>query len=293
MTATFGRIDEFEEGQEDWIQYVERLEHFFEANDVSTDAKKRSILLSVMGPSAYKLLRSLVSPDKPGEKSYEELVTAMKLHHNPVPSEIVQRYKFNCRFRREGESVAKFVSELRSLAEFCNYGATLDDMLRDRLVCGIRDDHIQRRLLAEEKLTFQKAMEIAVAMETAASNSRMLQGSLQPSLVSDADVGEVHKLQSTVKPPTAAVACYRCGKSNHLAQQCRFKAVKCHGCGKIGHLVKVCRSTTLRKRQTSVGAGTQEVQHLQVGAPEGDGEISHEEVASTSRKAPFSQLEKS
>jgi len=39
MTATFGRIDEFEEGKEDWIQYVERLEHFFEANDVSTDAK--------------------------------------------------------------------------------------------------------------------------------------------------------------------------------------------------------------------------------------------------------------
>ena len=67
-------------------------------------------------------------------------------------------------------------------------------------------------------------MEIAVAMETAASNSRMLQGSLQPSLVSDAQVGDMHKLQSTGKP---AVACYRCGKSNHLAQQCHFKAVKC------------------------------------------------------------------
>ena len=230
-----------------------------------------------MGPSAYKLLRSLVSPDKPGEKSYKELVTSMKLHHNPVPSEIVQRYKFNCRFRREGESVAKFVSELHLLAEFCNYGATLDDMLRDRLVCGINDDHIQRRLLEEEKLTFQKTMEIAVAMETAASNSGMLQGSLQTSLVSDAQVEEVHKLQSTGKPPTSAVACFRCGKSNHLAQQCRFKAVKCHGCGKIGHLVKVCCSTTLKKRQTSVGASTQEVQHLQVGAPEGDGEMSHEE----------------
>jgi len=91
------------------------------------------------------------------------------------------------------------------------------------------------------------------------------------------EVDDVHKLQSTGKPPTSAVAYYRCGKSNHLAQQCRFKAVKCHGCGKIGHLVKVCCSTTLKKHQTSVGASTQEVQHLQVGAPEGDGEISHEE----------------
>ena len=147
MTATFSRIDEFEEGKEDWIQYVERLEHFFGAKDVSTDAKKRSILLSVMCPSAYKLLRSLLSADKPGEKLYEELVVATKL--NPVPSEIVQQYKFNCWFQWEGESVAKFVSELRLLAEFCNYEATFDDMLRDRLVCGIHDDHIQRRLLAE------------------------------------------------------------------------------------------------------------------------------------------------
>ena len=29
MAATFGRIDEFEEGKEDWTQYIERLEHFF------------------------------------------------------------------------------------------------------------------------------------------------------------------------------------------------------------------------------------------------------------------------
>ena len=279
MAATFGRIDEFEEGKEDWTQYIERLEHFFVANSVTDNDKKRSILLTVMGPSAYKLLRSLISPAKPGDKSFEELVTAMKLHHNPAPSVIVQRYKFNGRFRREGESVAKFVSELRSLSEFCNYGPTLDDMLRDRLVCGVNDDHIQRRLLAEEKLTFQKAMEVAVAMETAASNARMLQGSMQPA--SRVSEGDVHKVQSTGKLPTAAaaVACYRCGKSNHLAQQCRFKTVKCHGCGKIGHIVKVCRSTALKNPRTSVGAGTQEVQHLQVGVSDDAGEVLSEEYS--------------
>ena len=31
----------------------------------------------------------------PGEKTYD----AMKQHHNPTPSEIVQRYMFNSRFR--------------------------------------------------------------------------------------------------------------------------------------------------------------------------------------------------
>ena len=43
--------------------------------------------------------------------------------------------------------MSTYVSELRSLAEHCNFGAMLDLMLRDRLVCGINDDAIQRRLL--------------------------------------------------------------------------------------------------------------------------------------------------
>ncbi|XP_068742324.1 zinc finger MYM-type protein 1-like [Montipora capricornis] len=43
-------------------------------------------------------------------------------------------------------------------------------MLRDRLVCGISDDRIQRRLLAERELTFEKAVEIATATEMASKN---------------------------------------------------------------------------------------------------------------------------
>ena len=60
--------------------------------------------------------------------------------------------------REPGESVATFVSELVSLAEHCNFESTLEDMLRDRNVCGINDHAIQQRLLGEEKLTFEKVV---------------------------------------------------------------------------------------------------------------------------------------
>lgn len=85
-----------------------------------------------------------MSPAKPGEKSYDELVKILKEHFNPTPSETVQRSRFHGRFRKSGETVATFVSELRSLAEFCNFGASLDDMLRDRLICGINNSKIQQ-----------------------------------------------------------------------------------------------------------------------------------------------------
>ena len=97
--ATIGRIEEFRDDKEDWIQYYERLDHFFAANGITEADKKRSVFLTVIGPRAYKQLRNLISPAKPGETSYKDLVEAMKKHFTPAPSEIIQRFHFNSRFR--------------------------------------------------------------------------------------------------------------------------------------------------------------------------------------------------
>ena len=52
-------------------------------------------------------------------------------------------------------------------------------MLRDRLVCGIADQRIQRRLLTEPDLTFAKALELAQAAEAADRNTRALDSLLR------------------------------------------------------------------------------------------------------------------
>ena len=121
----------------------------------------------MVGPATYKLLGGLLAPAKPGDKSYDELVEVVMNHCNPTLSEIVERFKFHTRFRRPGESVAMYVSELRLLVRFCKFRSSLEDMLRDRIVCGINDDTIQKRLLAEAKLTYTKALELAQGLETA------------------------------------------------------------------------------------------------------------------------------
>ncbi len=77
-----------------------------------------------------------------------------------------------------GGAVLDYVAILRKLAHDCNYGEKLTEMLRDRLVCGINDDRIQHRLLDETDLTFEKALKIAQAMETAYKDVRHLQAQL-------------------------------------------------------------------------------------------------------------------
>ena len=71
-----------------------------QANSITDESKKRSVLLSVI-PSAYKLVRSLLAPAKPKQKAFKELTELMTRHYNPVPSEIVQRYKFHRRLEMQ------------------------------------------------------------------------------------------------------------------------------------------------------------------------------------------------
>ena len=164
------KLKEYQE-DEDWEQYVERLEFYFEAKDITDEAKMKATLLSVCGASTYKLMSDLVAPQKPKEKTFLELKEIVQRHLKPKPSVIVQRYKFNTRSQQSGETIAEFVANLRHLSQDCNYGEVLADMLRDRLVCGVASDRLQRRLLAEQDLTFDNAFALSTAMETAEKNA--------------------------------------------------------------------------------------------------------------------------
>ena len=124
---------------------------------------------------AYKLIRDLGVPTKPTEKTFAELVRIVKHHLQLPPSTKVQRFYFNTRIQEMEETLSEFVAGLRRLSEYCQFAATLDDMLRDRLVCGIQDRHLQQRLLAETDLTFQKALDISQAIEAAERTARDIQ----------------------------------------------------------------------------------------------------------------------
>ena len=237
--AMLGAMKEFDPDRGNWTEYAERLKHYFTANKIEDATVKRSVLITVMGEAAYASLRRNVAPAKVDDKTFDELVQVMSDHCNPAPSVIMQRYKFNTRGRQPNESVMTYVSELRALAEHCKFPADfLDELLRDRLVCGINDQQIQRRLLARRDLKLQDAIDDAMSCENATKDYKTLQ--LAPE---DAAHPLLKVKMGRGQSPSPPVRCFRCNKTGHNAALCRFKSVRCHQCGKTGHIKAACRSS--------------------------------------------------
>ena len=101
MAMLLGKVEEFDPKKEEWSQHVERLGHFFEADAITDADRKKAAFLAMIGPGPYKMLRSLLVPISPKDKTYDELVAALKKQYDPKPSEIVQRFKFHSWYEEE------------------------------------------------------------------------------------------------------------------------------------------------------------------------------------------------
>ena len=253
VMATHGTLSAFDSSTTNWCSYTDQLNYYVIANEVTTDKKKVAILLSACGQATFKTISSLVDADTLKGIKYNDLIQVLSEHYDPAPSSIVQRFKFYNRMRAQGESIANYVAALRQIAKYCEYGDTLNMLLRDRLVCGVNHQAIQKRLLAEKSLTFEKALEIALSVEAADNDVKQLQPQSATVVYQMQSRNQrSHRQESIVRRPAIPprTPCYRC-LGNHAPQTCQFKEVECHKCKKVGHIAKACKTQKNPSRMES------------------------------------------
>ena len=182
--AAIGKPPEFSGGRDNLKSFKERLECWMTLNNTA-DKQKKLVLISCLSGEAYDVLRNLTSPDVPSTKTYDQLLQLMEDHYDPAPLTIGERYTFWRRDQIEGENVNQYVVALRKLAGSCDFGQFLDDALRDRFVCGLKHEYIQKHLLSQKDLTLKKAVDLAQGLE---------QASDQASTFHKGESAEVHKI---------------------------------------------------------------------------------------------------
>lgn len=253
FVGQMSQITEFKLEEDDFGAWTERFELYILLNEINKH-KKKLMFLTLLGNKGYSLMRDLCTPKKPVDKNYDELKLLLLNYIHPKPNTITERYKFKERKQLSEETIVQFIRALKKMSEHCDFGLTLDNMLRDQLIWGLRDQHIKKRLLSEDGLTFKKCVELSLAMEAANNDvsqleqraesikyqkqfkfkqkSQQKRGSLEQVVSKKDGSNYVGKKQ---------VVCYCCGTQGHTKPDCKYKMLTCLNCKKVGHLKKVCK----------------------------------------------------
>ncbi|GBN43136.1 hypothetical protein AVEN_48550-1 [Araneus ventricosus] len=110
--STIGSVGEFDLSNPiSWDNYAEKFKTFLEENEITNAEKKRAVLLAVCGIKML-VLRSLLAPESPSTKSYQDLINVLKEHFSPTSSESYRRFQFLKLLQHNNETVSSYVTEL-------------------------------------------------------------------------------------------------------------------------------------------------------------------------------------
>ena len=160
-------------------------------------------------------------------------------------------------------------------------------LLRAQFIRGLSDSDIREKILQQADVTFDKTLEIALAIESSKIENKEVYKSY-PSSSGINKISHFNKQKtnqrfrsnskSTSRKNERSISrnrntlnlrelglenvCLHCGKNNHKTQNCRIKhKLKCQFCSKLGHTGRVCISELLKRK--SPNEARNNVQHIE------------------------------
>ena len=138
----------------DWFTRLEAAHSLLEAS-TGNSVSQKTYLLATIGSKGSSLVADLLAPVSIQDNTvtYAHIKTTLESHLKSQHLEIAERSNFYAAHQGPAESASSFYGRLKKLSEFCNFGVSLDAMLRDRLVLGCRRIEARRKLLPIDPLT--------------------------------------------------------------------------------------------------------------------------------------------
>jgi hypothetical protein len=134
-----------------------------------------ALLLHTLADTGLKIYNGFQFDTTEDVRTTDEILAKFDSFAVGEVNETYERFLFNKREQKEGESFESFIAAVRSLMKTCNYHMdSQDSILRDRIVLGIREQETQKLLLREPKLTLDLCINICKAAENANTQGKIL-----------------------------------------------------------------------------------------------------------------------
>ena len=259
---------------ENWRRFKQNFDIFLTAAEKkdADDAVKVAMLLNFAGEDVVEIYNTFTWAADGDNNKIDTVMTKFQDYFNPRKNTVYERYVF-WNMQQKDDTIDMFVTALRKKVKQCEYPEAIrDDMVRDKLVFSVKDSSVKERLLREEKLTLQKAIDVARASEASKQQIKQMQPSNQSNEVNMLQSKKKKKnfkqhkgpsQQTGSKTPSQATGnnkqgerqdyrpfkknCQYCGEV-HPRRKCPAFGNICGHCKVKGHFESVCR---IKKRSVN------------------------------------------
>lgn len=232
---------------ENWRKWKQRWVLYAKASGVDSKDEETqcAVLLHTIGEEALEVYDTFTFTEAE-ENKIEPLVAKLEAYCAPKKNVTYERYLFfSC--TQNGRPIDAFVTDLRTKAKTCEFGTLNDSLIKDRIVCGIDSQSVRERLLRNNELTLEVAINTVRAAETsktqmeslnsleAAAVNFVTKNQKQPPRYQPMKKRQQKQQHQQIKP------CGRCGYI-HKPKQCRAFGQTCHKCQGRDHFAHMCRT---------------------------------------------------
>ena len=213
--------------------------------------------ITCIGPEAIEIHGGLPFASEAEKGRIDKVLELWNNYCVGKTNTIYECYKFNNRSQEPGETIDANATAVRTLTDTCSFGNLKEEMIRDRLVCGISDNALRKKLLQESQLTLEECMDYCRVAEAANSQLKEI-SSHGPDTVNYLSKSKKGKPQSqpqfraqpklgrnTGSPANKQMImrdCKYCGRRHERKKEkCPAFGKTCNKCGGKDHFSNVCQ----------------------------------------------------
>ncbi|XP_067648032.1 uncharacterized protein [Eurosta solidaginis] len=258
--------------KEKWNKWKQKFDLYMKATglDKKEEERKVAVFLHVIGDDALEKFNTF-GLSEADSKKLEAVTKSFENYCSPKANETVERHLFFTRVQQSGENFTNYLTDLKTLSATCGFGNLKDSLIKDRIVCGIRDSELRNRLLREDKLDLEKCTQICKTVELADIQMKTIGEDSKVHLIKKKCRQPCIKMQtgshiSNDKERSSTYnqqrECQRCGRQHGYGQCPAFGKV-CNNCKGKNHYAKMCKVKTKSETRND------KVDSLYVGSVEG------------------------
>ncbi|UYV71987.1 hypothetical protein LAZ67_9001480 [Cordylochernes scorpioides] len=235
----------------EWPKWRKRFERYLVVSGMKKkeEADKIDLFMYLMGDHADDIFRTFKFEKKEEATKIDSVLKAFDSHFCVRKNIIYERAKFNSRIQEDREPVDEFITSLYKLADSCEFEGLHEQLIRDRIVVGVRDKALSERMQLDSELTLEKAVKMVRQQEAVRQQQVDLQRPSTSQKVNQVKFNSKKQSPKQQQQPSrkkeksakTRSRCPKCGGFTHReGQACRAEGQKCNLCSKTGHFANCC-----------------------------------------------------